>query len=265
MAGKRLACLLLLFALPLFAQSGGRGVSGVTAGLAAGGTVTGNITMGTNAVIFNGSQLVAQGVNILAQTNLANAQMLRVFNLTDSNSTPVNAEYGAFDWATTANTFTITTKGIGTGFTTRNLSIGPTGNAFLNFIANGSTIYTVNGNTLAPAADNTKDFGASNLRPRDVFAARSQNYQVGTAIASAATIAPVTPIVHVTGVVTVQTITAWGGCATSGNGCVLYIIPDGIFATNTAGNIALATAATVVGKTLIMTYDNATSKWYPSY
>ena len=39
---------------------------------------------------------------------------------------------------------------------------------------------------------------------------------------------------------------------------------NGIFTITTAGNIALASTA-VVGKALIMTYDNTTSKWYPSY
>ena len=39
---------------------------------------------------------------------------------------------------------------------------------------------------------------------------------------------------------------------------------NGIFTITTAGNIALAGTA-VVGKALIMTYDNTTSKWYSSY
>ena len=50
---------------------------------------------------------------------------------------------------------------------------------------------------------------------------------------------------------------------TSGGGQIV-LIPTGIFTTTTAGNIALISTA-VVGKALIMTYDSATAKWYPSY
>lgn len=85
---------------------------------------------------------------------------------------------------------------------------------------------------------------------------------VGSNIASASTIAPVAYITHITGVVTVQTITPPAGFSTRGGQLVL--IPDAIWATNTSGNIALATTA-VVSKALTMTYDPGTSKFYPSY
>lgn len=85
-----------------------------------------------------------------------------------------------------------------------------------------------------------------------------------SSLASAATIAPTAPVTHVTGTTTVSTITAPSGFAVSGLGGCLRLVPDGLWATNTAGNIAIASTA-VVSKMLIMCYDNATSKWYPSY
>lgn len=87
--------------------------------------------------------------------------------------------------------------------------------------------------------------------------------QIGTSLASASTIAPVSPIVHVTGTTTINTITAPAGCATSGYGCYVILVPDGLWSTGTSGNIAIAGTA-VVGNAITETYDPATSKWYPS-
>jgi len=84
------------------------------------------------------------------------------------------------------------------------------------------------------------------------------------AIASAATIAPTTQAFHVTGTVSIGTITAPTACTGTTTMCQITIIPDGILTTLTSGNIAIA-STTVVSKALIMTYDPATSKWYPSY
>src|SRR5262249_39169013 len=84
-----------------------------------------------------------------------------------------------------------------------------------------------------------------------------------TAIASASTIAPTAQFFHVTGTTTINTITAPAACAATGFMCQITIIPDGAFATGTSGNIAIATTA-VVSKALLMTYDPATSNWYPS-
>jgi hypothetical protein len=86
---------------------------------------------------------------------------------------------------------------------------------------------------------------------------------VGTAIASAATIAPVSGMTHVTGTaainsITVPSITVSG---TAFTGC-LVLIPDAAWTTTTAGNIAAGTTA-VIGKALEVCYDG--SKWYPSY
>lgn len=87
--------------------------------------------------------------------------------------------------------------------------------------------------------------------------------QVGS-VASGGTIALTFPIMHVTGTSAVATITAPASFAVTGLGGCVTLIPDGLFTTTTAGNIALATTA-VVSKQLIECYDNGTSKWYPSY
>lgn len=81
-------------------------------------------------------------------------------------------------------------------------------------------------------------------------------------IASAGTIAPTVGITFISGVTTISTITP--PSPISAGGGQITLIPTGIFATNTAGNIALVSTA-VVSKALIMTYDTTTGKWYPSY
>jgi len=90
-----------------------------------------------------------------------------------------------------------------------------------------------------------------------------QESPVASAIASAATIAPqIGAVTHITGTTTIATISS--ACSGTGVSCQVTLIPDGAFATNTTGNIAIASTA-VVGKALIYTYDSGTSTWYPSY
>lgn len=84
---------------------------------------------------------------------------------------------------------------------------------------------------------------------------------VGTALASATTIAPVSFATHVTGTAAIATITPPPGFISGGH---LILIPDGIFTTTNAGNIALASTA-VISKALIMTWDATAAKWFPSY
>ncbi len=87
---------------------------------------------------------------------------------------------------------------------------------------------------------------------------------LGTAIASAATIAPLAPITHITGTAAIVTITPPAPFAVTGaTGCLTFI-PDGIYTTTNAGNIAIASTA-VVSKQMSFCYDPATVKWYPSY
>jgi hypothetical protein len=81
-------------------------------------------------------------------------------------------------------------------------------------------------------------------------------------IASATTIAPTQQIAFVSGTTAIATITPPAPIASGGGRITL--IPTGAFTTTTAGNIALASVA-VVNKTLTMTYDTTTTKWYPSY
>lgn len=84
---------------------------------------------------------------------------------------------------------------------------------------------------------------------------------VAPTLASAATIQPVAPISFVSGTTNVVNITVPAQFVSGGQ---ITLIPTAIWATTTAGNIALATTA-VVNKALIMTYDSTTAKWYPSY
>ena len=81
-------------------------------------------------------------------------------------------------------------------------------------------------------------------------------------IASAATIAPTTPITFISGTAVVTTITAPAPIS-AGGGTIIFI-PTGIFTWTTAGNIAVLGTA-VVNRTLTFTYDVTTTKWYPSY
>ena len=81
-------------------------------------------------------------------------------------------------------------------------------------------------------------------------------------VASATTIAPTTPIAFVSGTTAIVTITA--PSPISAGGGAITLIPTGAFTWTTAGNIAVAGTA-VVSRTLTMTYDATTTKWYPSY
>ena len=81
--------------------------------------------------------------------------------------------------------------------------------------------------------------------------------QLGTAYASAATIAPNNTIfLHITGTAGISNITQ-----PISSGCI-YLIPDGAWTTTTTGNIAVASTA-VVGRVLTECFDG--TKWYPSY
>lgn len=82
-----------------------------------------------------------------------------------------------------------------------------------------------------------------------------------TAIASASTIAPVTPVSFVSGTTTIDTITVPSWMVGGGQ---ITLIPTGLWSLSNAGNVALGVTA-VVSKALILTYDSGTSKWYPSY
>lgn len=77
-------------------------------------------------------------------------------------------------------------------------------------------------------------------------------------IACASLISPTTQTTFVNGTPTAISNITWKGYNT------ITLIPLTSWATNTAGNIALGSTA-VVNKALVLTYDAATAKWYPSY
>jgi len=87
---------------------------------------------------------------------------------------------------------------------------------------------------------------------------------VAAAVASAATIAPTGGgVIHITGNTAISTITVPAGCTIALHGCQFTFVSDGGFPLATGGNIAVA-VTTAIGQMLSLTYDPATSKWYPS-
>jgi hypothetical protein len=85
--------------------------------------------------------------------------------------------------------------------------------------------------------------------------------QVNTAVASAAgEITPSGPLFHITGTAAITGFNIPVGFS-HGSFCA---IPDGIFTTTTANNIALASTA-VVNKLLCWTWDDTNSKFVPTY
>lgn len=85
--------------------------------------------------------------------------------------------------------------------------------------------------------------------------------QPTAAVASAAgLITPSGPLFHITGTAAITGFNIPVGFS-KGDFCV---IPDGVFTTTTANNIAIASTA-VVSKVDCWTYDQNTAKFYPSY
>jgi hypothetical protein len=85
--------------------------------------------------------------------------------------------------------------------------------------------------------------------------------QTAPTIASATTIAPTALITFVSGTTSIATITPPTSLLTTGGQIIL--IPTGLWATTTAGNISVVMTATV-GEAIILTYDATTTKWYPA-
>jgi hypothetical protein len=86
--------------------------------------------------------------------------------------------------------------------------------------------------------------------------------QQAPTLASAATIIPTTLVTFISGTTSIVNITVPEALIKTGG--EIRLIPTGLWATTSAGNIALATTA-IVGKLLVLVYDAGTSKWYPSY
>lgn len=87
---------------------------------------------------------------------------------------------------------------------------------------------------------------------------------VSAAVASAAgLITPSGPLFHITGTAAITGFTIPVGFDPK-EGSQVCVIPDGLWTTTNANNLALASTA-VVSKTLCWTYDSNTAKFYPSY
>lgn len=190
--------------------------------LTVGGTVTGTFSIG----------MALSGTNVLSGTYITSL----------GTGTGGAGTYNINRSQTVAST-TIT------GTTAKSIDIGTLG-------ASGSVTNITLGSDTAGATGTT--LFNNNITYKGLIATTT----AAPTIASAATIAPTTPIVFVSGTTNVVTITAPSPISLGGG--QITIIPTGLFMTTTAGNIALATVA-VVSKALIMTYDVTTAKWYPSY
>lgn len=179
----------------------------------------------------------------------------------------------------TANITAITidaTQKVGIGTTSPAFNLDVTGSVRLgsltllgNFTAGGTISETVSSVAYVVASQYDIGSGANDI-PLNQYLGKLAFKDVvglnGTAntaptIASATTIQPLAPIVFVSGTTTISTITVPIDFVGGGQ---ITLIPTGVWATNTSGNIALASTA-VANRALIMTYDAGTTKWYPSY
>ena len=129
-----------------------------------------------------------------------------------------------------------------------------------NTVFTGAINIIRSANTVFPSG-NTTFTKTTSMNVAVHFGLTSQRLAAPT-VASATTIAPTTQIAFVSGTTAIATITAPTPISIGGG--QITLIPTGVFTTTTAGNIALASTA-VVSRTLDMTYDATTAKWYPSY
>lgn len=176
------------------------------------------------------------------------------------------------DFASTSTAQTLTNKTIsGANNTLQNIGNSSLVNS--SFVINGVTVSlgSVYNLPALPFYVTTDDLGsAPNEIPLNQYLGRlafmdvvpfTGTYLPASTIASAATIAPLYPISFISGTTTINTITPPPEFVGGGQ---ITLIPTGLWATGTSGNIAIATTA-VVSKALILTYDATTTKWYPSY
>jgi hypothetical protein len=133
--------------------------------------------------------------------------------------------------------------------------------------ASAFPVWTAATGTGAPVRATSPTLVSPTINGTVAFTSYTVSGVIGTAaaaptIASATTIAPTQQISFISGTTAIATITPPAPIASGGG--QITLIPTGAFTTTTAGNIALASTA-VVNKTLTMTYDTTTTKWYPSY
>ena len=155
------------------------------------------------------------------------------------------------------------------------ITMGATGSGAGFLLTTDNTVMTDEGIVLIPAND---------LNPGDrafaiLNAAGSQNnavirkdgggffksfitYGPSSVVASANAITPPGPVFHISGTAAIATINT--PAPLLGNTGAIYVIPDGAFTLITGSNIGLASTA-VVGRVMILVFDGAAGKWYPSY
>ena len=234
-----------------------------TSGATGEGTYYAGNNAGTN---LNGSDVVASGQNHTFGTS--NGQTILTVQANDGftgayptlNLCMANTSYCASLNYDNYGSYSTTTGSVGNGLNIQTSGPGSRDNIWFRDMSGttfGGYVRTSYSNSNVAVANFSNDRAFIN---GGFYTARS-----GSAIASAATIAPTQQYFHVTGTTAISTITPPNACSQYANTmCQITIIPDGIFMTATTGNIALA-STTVVGKALIMTYDPDTNKWYPSY
>ena len=254
----------------------------VTAGFAAGGS---GFTVPVATLVSGGNNVAIGYSSLNANTSASNNAALGFQALNANTTGNLNCAFGgtalllnttgtqnsAFGYqagrSTTGgfNCYFGTSAGYYVTSGTQNTLLGVnTGATGTNNLTTGSNNTIIGYNAAASAAgvSNEITIGNSSCTSLRLAPLITGYTSAAPTIASAATIAPTKPISFVSGTTTVDTITA--PAPISAGGGSITLIPTGIFATSTAGNIALATTA-VVGKALILTYDATTTKWYPSY
>ena len=213
--------------------------------------------------VFQISNLNSLTTNLFATS--ANVGTLNVFQISNLNSLVLLNNIYVANSITTTNLVTagITSNASNTVFNFDTLTIPFINSTTLN-VASTSNLVT---------AEMRGSLGATTLRlSGNVVISNSLTTQnlisnlvatgnVAPTIASATTIAPTSLVSFVSGTTAIATITAPWPVSTGGT---IMLIPTGLWTTTTAGNIALASTA-VVFRTVHMTWDFGTSKWYPSY
>lgn len=101
----------------------------------------------------------------------------------------------------------------------------------------------------------------SDLLFQDLSTVASDKNAKPVTLAAATTIAPTTFVTFVTGTTPVGTLTP----PTTGHATVCLVFTDSAPGTTiTTGNLAIASTP-VKNKALFLVYDQASTKWYPSY
>ncbi len=213
--------------------------------------------------VFQISNLNSLTTNLFATS--ANVGTLNVFQISNLNSLVLLNNIYVANSITTTNLVTagITSNASNTIFNFDTLTIPFINSTTLN-VASTSNLVTVEmrgslGATTLRLSGNVVISNA--LTTQNLISNLVATGNVAPTIASATTIAPTSLVSFVSGTTAIATITAPWPVSTGGT---IMLIPTGLWTTTTAGNIALASTA-VVFRTVHMTWDFGTSKWYPSY